>query len=105
MPELPEVDAARRLAAGVALGRRIVEVSCAADPIVFADPPAQVRRALIGRRVVGRRPPYHVVQLVGRRRLRAAPPSAGRRSVQQRPGHGVQRQRVLPRLEAADHRL
>ena len=52
MPELPEVDAARRLAARVALGRRIVEVACAADPIVFADPPAEVRRALLGRRVV-----------------------------------------------------
>ena len=52
MPELPEVDAARRLAARVAVGRRIVEVACAADPIVFADPPADVRRALLGRRVV-----------------------------------------------------
>ena len=52
MPELPEVDAARRLAARVALGRRIVGVACAADPIVFADPPAEVHRALLGRRVV-----------------------------------------------------
>ena len=51
MPELPEVDAARRLAAGVALGRRIAGVACAADPIVFADPPAAVHRALLGRRV------------------------------------------------------
>ena len=39
MPELPEVDAARRLAARVALGRRIAEVACAADPIVFAAIP------------------------------------------------------------------
>jgi formamidopyrimidine-DNA glycosylase len=52
VPELPEVDAARRLAARVALGRRIVGVACAADPIVFADPPAEVHRALLGRRVV-----------------------------------------------------
>jgi len=52
VPELPEVDAALRLAARVALGRRIVGVACAADPIVFADPPAEVHRALLGRRVV-----------------------------------------------------
>jgi len=52
VPELPEVDAARRLAARVALGRRITGVACAADPIVFADPPAEVHRALLGRRVV-----------------------------------------------------
>jgi formamidopyrimidine-DNA glycosylase len=51
VPELPEVDAARRLAARVALGRRIVEVLCAPDPIVFADPPARVREALLGRQV------------------------------------------------------
>jgi formamidopyrimidine-DNA glycosylase len=51
VPELPEVDAARRLAARVALGRRIVGVACAADPIVFADPPAEVHRTLLGRRV------------------------------------------------------
>ena len=53
MPELPEVDAARRLAARVALGRRIAGVVCAPDPIVFADPPAAVRGALLGRRVTG----------------------------------------------------
>ena len=51
MPELPEVDVARRLAARVARGRRIVAVECAPDPIVFEDPPARVRRALLGRRV------------------------------------------------------
>ena len=51
MPELPEVDAARLLAARVATGRRIVAVACAPDPIVFADSPARVRRALLGRRV------------------------------------------------------
>jgi formamidopyrimidine-DNA glycosylase len=51
VPELPEVDAARRLAERVARGRRIVAVSVAPDPLVFADPPARVRRALLGRRV------------------------------------------------------
>jgi formamidopyrimidine-DNA glycosylase len=56
VPELPEVDAARVLAERVARGRRIVGVAVAPDPIVFADPPARVRRALLGRRVraVGR---------------------------------------------------
>jgi formamidopyrimidine-DNA glycosylase len=56
VPELPEVDAARRLAERVGRGRRIVGVAVTPDPIVFADPPARVRRALLGRRVraVGR---------------------------------------------------
>ena len=54
MPELPEVEAARVLARRVALGRRITRVWCAGDPIVFeARRPAQVRRALLGRRVRG----------------------------------------------------
>jgi formamidopyrimidine-DNA glycosylase len=52
VPELPEVDAARRLAARVGLGRRIARAVCAPDPIVFADPPARVRDALLGRRIV-----------------------------------------------------
>ncbi len=51
MPELPEVEAARRLAVRVAVGRRIVSVWCAADPIVFESPPPRVRAALVGRRV------------------------------------------------------
>jgi formamidopyrimidine-DNA glycosylase len=51
VPELPEVDAARVLASRVAAGRRIVAVACAPDPIVFEAPPAEVRRALLGRRV------------------------------------------------------
>ena len=56
MPELPEVEAARALAERVAAGRRIVRVWCARDAIVFdAVSPARVRRALIGRRVVGAR--------------------------------------------------
>ncbi len=52
MPELPEVDAARRLASRVARGRRIVGVTCAPDPLVFVDPPARVRETLLGRRVL-----------------------------------------------------
>jgi formamidopyrimidine-DNA glycosylase len=58
MPELPEVEAARRSAQGVAVGRTITGVECADDPIVFERvPAAAIRRALIGRRVdaVGRR--------------------------------------------------
>jgi formamidopyrimidine-DNA glycosylase len=52
MPELPEVEAARRAAAAVAVGRRIVAVAVADDPIVFERvPAARIRRALIGRRV------------------------------------------------------
>ena len=54
MPELPEVEAARALAARVAVGRRIVRAWCARDPIVFeAVTPARIRRALVERRVTG----------------------------------------------------
>jgi len=52
MPELPEVERGRRVALKVARGRRIVEVRCADDPIVFDRvPAARIRRALVGRRV------------------------------------------------------
>ena len=52
MPELPEVETARRAATLVAAGRRIVGVAVADDPIVFEGvPPARIRRALLGRRV------------------------------------------------------
>jgi formamidopyrimidine-DNA glycosylase len=52
MPELPEVEAARRAAQKVAAGRRISEVWVADDPIVFEGvAPARFRRALVGRRV------------------------------------------------------
>src|SRR3989442_14365730 len=54
MPELPEVEAARLIARRAAVGRRIVRVWCADDPIVFDRvSAARVRRALVGRRVVG----------------------------------------------------
>jgi len=52
VPELPEVEAARRTAERVAAGRRIVSVWCADDPIVLETPPARLRRALLGRRVL-----------------------------------------------------
>src|SRR2546428_10681144 len=56
MPELPEVEAARRLLTRAAVGRRIVAVGCMRDPIVFRGvSPARVRRALLGRRVVAAR--------------------------------------------------
>src|ERR1700720_4041068 len=52
MPELPEVEAARRAAHKVAIGRRIIEAHVADDPIVFEGvAPARFRRALVGRRV------------------------------------------------------
>ena len=52
MPELPEVERGRRLAASVARGRTVERVWCAQDPIVFdRTAPAVIRRALEGRRV------------------------------------------------------
>jgi formamidopyrimidine-DNA glycosylase len=53
MPELPEVEAARRLLTRSAVGRRIVTVRCAPDSIVFQGvSPARIRRALLGCRIV-----------------------------------------------------
>jgi formamidopyrimidine-DNA glycosylase len=52
VPELPEVETARRAATAVAVGRRITGVVVADDPIVFEGrAPARVRGALLGRRV------------------------------------------------------
>jgi formamidopyrimidine-DNA glycosylase len=54
MPELPEGESARLTARKVAVGRRIVGAWCADDPIVFDRvSPARVRRALVGKRVLG----------------------------------------------------
>jgi formamidopyrimidine-DNA glycosylase len=58
MPELPEVETARRLAARVLAGRRIVGVATVDDPIVYAGvTPRRLAAALRGRRVtsVGRK--------------------------------------------------
>jgi formamidopyrimidine-DNA glycosylase len=52
MPELPEVEHARRLAERTARGRRIRRVWCARDPIVLDGvSPARIRGALTGKRV------------------------------------------------------
>jgi len=57
MPELPEVETARRLAERVAVGRRIAEARCAADALVLVGVTGErLRAALQGRQVaaVGR---------------------------------------------------
>jgi formamidopyrimidine-DNA glycosylase len=52
MPELPEVEAARVLAEGVLLRKRIAEVAARADPVVFENAgPRRMVAALRGRRV------------------------------------------------------
>lgn len=51
MPELPEVEHARRLLARVAEGRRIVRARAADDPLVIAAGPREVERGLRGRRI------------------------------------------------------
>ena len=49
MPELPEVEAARRTALRHLKGRRIVAVRCAPDPIVLSGvSPARIEKALRG---------------------------------------------------------
>jgi len=53
MPELPEVEAARRLLTRSAVGRRIVRARATPDPIVYLGvSPERIRRALVGRRVL-----------------------------------------------------
>ncbi len=53
MPELAEVEHARRLLDRLARGRRIVEAWCADDEIVVEDSPAAVVQALEGATVAG----------------------------------------------------
>jgi formamidopyrimidine-DNA glycosylase len=68
MPELPEIEYARRLAEKICVGRTITRVNCADDPIVIVDvTPAQMRRALTRRRIVGahRRGKYMWLRLDG----------------------------------------
>ncbi|MEW6071860.1 MAG: DNA-formamidopyrimidine glycosylase family protein [Planctomycetota bacterium] len=62
MPELPAVERGRALAAAVLAGRRIEEVRCARDPLVFEGvSPARIRRTLEGRLVrAARRRGKHV---------------------------------------------
>ncbi|MCH9685583.1 MAG: hypothetical protein K0V04_29400 [Deltaproteobacteria bacterium] len=53
MPELPEVERARRLVESVAVGRTITDVRCADDRIVFVDiAPRTMARRLRGRTIV-----------------------------------------------------
>ncbi len=53
MPELPEVEWGRKLAEGAAVGRRILRLDCADDPIVFEKVSRRrIRAALLGRRVL-----------------------------------------------------
>lgn len=52
MPELPAVEFGRRVAEHVAAGRRIVDLHCARDPIVYEGvSPQRFRSALLGRLV------------------------------------------------------
>ena len=53
MPELAEVEHARALAHRLALGRRVVAVDCADDPIVVEDGADAVNEALLGASIVG----------------------------------------------------
>jgi formamidopyrimidine-DNA glycosylase len=52
VPELPEVEAARRRAERHLLGRRLVSVSAASDPIVFEGTSPRRLAALRGREIV-----------------------------------------------------
>src|SRR5689334_23189362 len=53
MPELPEVEAARRRLERTLRGRRILRATAAPDRIVYQDvAPARFARALTGRRLV-----------------------------------------------------
>jgi formamidopyrimidine-DNA glycosylase len=69
MPELPEVETARRMLERVAVGRRIVRVRCADDPIVFEGvTSARFAAALRGRQVLGaRRKGKHLWLVLDRR--------------------------------------
>lgn len=69
MPELPEVETARRMLERVAVGRRIARVRCADDPIVFEGvSPARFAAALRGRQVLGaRRKGKHLWLVLDRR--------------------------------------
>jgi formamidopyrimidine-DNA glycosylase len=54
MPELPEVETARRRLERALRGRRIVDVATVPDPLVYAGvSPRRFARALRGRRVLG----------------------------------------------------
>lgn len=53
MPELPEVEYGRKLATGIACGRRIENVWCDKDDLVFDGvSPRKIKRVLTGRKVL-----------------------------------------------------
>ena len=52
MPELPEVEVTRRAVAPSIIGRRIARVRTTAPSYFFLTPPARLKRALTGRKVV-----------------------------------------------------
>ena len=66
MPELPEVEAARRRIHALAVGRRVVDVVAHHDPIVFDEAPPAVVQSVLRRAIVvdtGRRGKYHWLTL------------------------------------------
>jgi formamidopyrimidine-DNA glycosylase len=69
MPELPEVETARRRAERALAGRRIASVATRPDPIVFEGvTPGRFARALVGRRVLAvRRKGKHLWMELDRR--------------------------------------
>src|SRR2546428_10889491 len=68
MPELPEVETARKLAARTLAGRRLVGVATVDDPIVYAGvSPRRLAAALRGRRgTAGGRQGKHLWLELGR---------------------------------------
>jgi formamidopyrimidine-DNA glycosylase len=99
VPELPEVEAARRVTAALAVGRRIVGVWCADDPIVFEGvTPRRVTAALRGRRVraVRRHGKHFWLELDGRPWLLVHFGMTGGVHVPQRPSVRLKSSRDAP---------
>lgn len=71
MPELPEVETTRRRITPLLVGRRIERVETTAPSYFFLTPPAELKRALEGRRVesLDRFGKYLVARLEGDSRL------------------------------------
>ncbi|MDH5672481.1 MAG: bifunctional DNA-formamidopyrimidine glycosylase/DNA-(apurinic or apyrimidinic site) lyase [Myxococcales bacterium] len=65
MPELPEVEITRQKLAPLLCGRTIARIETTADSYFFLTPPAQLKRALSGRRVeaLNRRGKYLLAEL------------------------------------------
>ncbi len=71
MPELPEVEIARRRIAPLLIGRRIASVRTTAPSYFYLTPPATLRRRLRGRsvRAIERRGKYLIASLDDGQRL------------------------------------